>query len=78
VEIDEPREHEPGAGVDDLLARPRREPVAELEYPVGVQSDVTLDVKTLARVDDRAAADQHLCAQSRRSSAGLAGVIAGR
>ena len=78
VEIDEPGEHQPVSGVDDLLARPRREPVAQLEYPVDVQSDVPADVETLARVDDRTAADQHLSAQARRSSAGLAGVIARR
>ena len=78
VEVDEPGEDQPVAGIDDLLARPGREPVAQLDDPLGVQPDVPAGVEPLARVDDGAAPDQHVRAPARPSRPRPAGVIARR
>ncbi len=71
VEVDQPRDHQPVAGVDDLLAGPGREGIADLgDAPVG-EPHVARGVEPLARIDDRPAPDQHRLAASRPVKAGI-------
>ena len=78
MKVDEAGQHQPVAGIDDLLARTGGERVAELDDPAFGDAQVAAAVKPLTRVDDGAAPDQHARASVERSTGGRTRTIAGR
>jgi hypothetical protein len=60
MEVDQTRQDQPVAGVDDLLSRRRGEPVIELGHQAAGHPDVAATMESLTGVDDGATADQHI------------------